>query len=146
MFETIKALYLCTIFYAGVDGQEVENSFHYFQEIALFENKFSDENKVLLTEYYTEKLVPQTPWVEQYKQESQYIISKNGNYYFETMYEETTEDEETLEISTYRGRIEHAINPETLRYKQIFNSIDEEGVEQEDAEPDYGYCIQITNE
>ena len=146
MFETIKALYLCTIFYAGVDGQEVDNSFHYIQEISLFENKLSNENKVLLTEYSTEKLVPQTPWVEEYKQESQYFISKNGNYYFETIYEATREDEETLEISTTRGRIEHAINPETLRYKQIFNSIDQEGVEQEDAEPDYGYCIQITNE
>jgi hypothetical protein len=71
-------------------------------------------------------------------------VSKNGNYYFETIFEATQEDEETLEIITTRGRIEHAINPETLRYKQTYNVINNDGVEEEGAEPDYGYCIQIT--
>ena len=144
MLETIKTLYICTIFYAGFDGQEVDNSFHYLQEIALFENKFLDERRVKLTEYSTERLVPQTSWNIEYEYESQFIVSKNGNYYFETIFEATQEDEETLEIITTRGRIEHAINPETLRYKQTFNVINDDGVEEEGAEPDYGYCIQIT--
>ena len=144
MLETIKTLYICTIFYAGFDGQEVDNSFHYLQEIALFENKFLDERRVELTEYSTERLVPQTSWNVEYEYESQFIVSKNGNYYFETIFEATQEDEETLEIITTRGRIEHAINPETLRYKQTYNVINNDGVEEEGAEPDYGYCIQIT--
>ena len=144
MLETIKTLYICTIFYAGFDGQEVDNSFHYLQEIALFENKFLDERRVELTEYSTERLVPQTSWNVEYEYESQFIVSKNGNYYFETIFEVTQEDEETLEIITTRGRIEHAINPETLRYKQTYNVINDDGVEEEGAEPDYGYCIQIT--
>lgn len=144
MLETIKTLYICTIFYAGFDGQEVDNSFHYLQEIALFENKFLDERRVELTEYSTERLVPQTSWNVEYEYESQFIVSKNGNYYFETIFEATQEDEETLEIITTRGRIEHAINPETLRYKQTYNVINDDGVEEEGAEPDYGYCIQIT--
>lgn len=144
MLETIKTLYICTIFYAGFDGQEVDNSFHYLQEIALFENKFLDERKVELTEYSTERLVPQTSWNVEYEYESHFIVSKNGNYYFETIFEATQEDEETLEIITTRGRIEHAINPETLRYKQTYNVINDDGVEEEGAEPDYGYCIQIT--
>lgn len=144
MLETIKTLYICTIFYAGFDGQEVDNSFHYLQEIALFENKFLDERRVELTEYSTERLVPQTSWNVEYEYESQFIVSKNGNYYFETIFEATQEDEETLEIITTRGRIEHAINPETLKYKQTYNVINDDGVEEEGAEPDYGYCIQIT--
>lgn len=144
MLETIKTLYICTIFYAGFDGQEVDNSFHYLQEIALFENKFLDERRVELTEYSTERLVPQTSWNVEYEYESHFIVSKNGNYYFETIFEATQEDEETLEIITTRGRIEHAINPETLRYKQTYNVINDDGVEEEGAEPDYGYCIQIT--
>ena len=144
MLETIKTLYICTIFYAGFDGQEVDNSFHYLQEIALLENKFLDERRVELTEYSTERLVPQTSWNVEYEYESQFIVSKNGNYYFETIFEATQEDEETLEIITTRGRIEHAINPETLRYKQTYNVINDDGVEEEGAEPDYGYCIQIT--
>ena len=144
MLETIKTLYICTIFYAGFDGQEVDNSFHYLQEIALFENKFLDERRVELTEYSTERLVPQTSWNIEYEYETQFIVSKNGNYYFETIFEATQEDEETLEIITTRGRIEHAINPETLRYKQTFNVINDDGVEEEGAEPDYGYCVQIT--
>ena len=144
MLETIKTLYICTIFYAGFDGQEVDNSFHYLQEITLFENKFLDERRVELTEYSTERLVPQTSWNVEYEYESQFIVSKNGNYYFETIFEATQEDEETLEIITTRGRIEHAINPETLRYKQTYNVINDDGVEEEGAEPDYGYCIQIT--
>lgn len=144
MLETIKTLYICTIFYAGFDGQEVDNSFHYLQEIALFENKFLDERRVELTEYSTERLVPQTSWNIEYEYETQFIVSKNGNYYFETIFEATQEDEETLEIITTRGRIEHAINPETLRYKQTYNVINDDGVEEEGAEPDYGYCIQIT--
>jgi len=144
MLETIKTLYICTIFYAGLDGQEVDNSFHYLQEIALFENKFLDERRVELTEYSTERLVPQTSWNIEYEYETQFIVSKNGNYYFETIFEATQEDEETLEIITTRGRIEHAINPETLRYKQTYNVINDDGVEEEGAEPDYGYCIQIT--
>jgi hypothetical protein len=144
MLETIKTLYICTIFYAGFDGQEVDNSFHYLQEITLFENKFLDESRVELTEYSTERLVPQTSWNIEYEYETQFIVSKNGNYYFETIFEATQEDEETLEIITTRGRIEHAINPETLRYKQTYNVINNDGVEEEGAEPDYGYCIQIT--
>ena len=144
MLETLKTLYICTIFYAGFDGQEVDNSFHYLQEITLFENKFLDERRVELTEYSTERLVPQTSWNVEYEYESQFIVSKNGNYYFETIFEATQEDEETLEIITTRGRIEHAINPETLRYKQTYNVINDDGVEEEGAEPDYGYCIQIT--
>lgn len=144
MLETIKTLYICTIFYAGFDGQEVDNSFHYLQEIALFENKFLDERRVELTEYSTERLVPQTSWNVEYEYESQFIVSKNGNYYFETIFEATQEDEETLEIITTRGRIEHAINPETLKYKQTYNVINDDGIEEEGAEPDYGYCIQIT--
>ena len=144
MLETIKTLYICTIFYAGFDGQEVDNSFHYLQEITLFENKFLDERRVELTEYSTERLVPQTSWNVEYEYESQFIVSKNGNYYFETIFEATQEDEETLEIITTRGRIEHAINPDTLRYKQTYNVINDDGVEEEGAEPDYGYCIQIT--
>ncbi|MDA9986316.1 hypothetical protein N9E26_01125 [bacterium] len=150
MLETAKLILVCSLFFDGEPTFEgnssPSNTDAYLDKITIYDTGWFDNNpdqgKVEIISYKTEQLVPQKNWFVDFEAETTYTVSEGGNYYFETAYDKTEEDEDTLEITRNQGRIELAIDPVTLKYKSAFFTI-EDGVEEGKPVIDYGYCIPI---
>ena len=149
MLETAKLIFMCSIFYEGAytsDGVSVSNDYVNFDKVTIYEtgwfNNNSNQGKIKLVSYFTKKLFPQNKWDIEYEYETTYKLSEGGNYYFETYYESIVEDEETLVIDEIKGRIEYALDPDTLKYRLTFYDI-KDGVEDKEGITNYGYCIPV---
>ena len=150
MFETAKLVLICSLFFEGYEvkfeGIQPANDVAILEKITIYETGWfenPDQGEVEIVSYATDKVYPQTKWYVDYEYKTTYTVSEGCNYYFETYYENISEDEEKLEINETKANIEYAIDPETLKYKSTFLKLDEEGIEDKDAEPDYGHCIPI---
>lgn len=149
MFETAKLVFMCSLFFEGIeteyDGIQPNNDVAILEKITIYETGWfenPDQGEVEIVSYITDKLYPQTKWYVDYEYKTTYTVSEGGNYYFETAYYKTEEDEDTLEITETKGRIEHAIDPETLKYRSTFYSIKDD-VEDEESFNDFGYCVPV---
>ena len=151
MYETAKLVLICTLYFEGIESKygdvQPSNDVAILEEITIYEtgwlNNNTDQGQVEIISYATDQLYPQTKWYEDYRYETTYTVSEGGNYYFKTYYENISEDEDKLEITENKAKIEYAIDPETLKYKSTYIELDEEGNEDEDAEPDYGHCVPV---
>jgi hypothetical protein len=139
MIGAAKFVFMCSLFYDGFDEYEAGN---YLDHITIYETA-EDQGNVELISYTVDQLKPQTKWYVDYEYKTTYKVSEGGNYYFQTFYKRSDEDEDKLEINETLARIEYAIDPETLKYKNTFIKITD-GVEDKNPEPYYGYCVPVS--